>query len=89
VTHTLDAAAAEHLCSEGSQKPEINEQIRVGGEPARLMTTHCGILVLLAITIHQGDGAVFAFLDPSGDLSQDAEDRGVFMSFLKGIHFVN
>jgi hypothetical protein len=88
VTQTLDAAAAEHPCSEGSQKPENNEAIVVGGEPARLITIHCGILVLLAITIHDGVGAVFGFQDPSGDLSLDTEDRGAFMSFLNGIRFV-
>ena len=88
-THTTDAAAAEHPCSEGNQKPETDEPISVGGEPARLLTIHCGILVLIAVTIHNGSGAVFAFQDPNGALSLDPEDRGVFLRFLAGIHFTS
>jgi hypothetical protein len=88
-THTTDAAAAEHPCTEGSQKPEKNEAITVGGEPARLLTIHCGILVLIAVTIHRGSGAVFAFQDANADPSFDAEDRALFLAFLKGIRFTS
>jgi len=88
-TQTTDAAAAEHPCSEGNQKPESDEPISVDGGPARLLTIHCGILVLIAVTIHKGSGAVFAFQDPNGDLSLDPEDRAVFLGFLAGIRFTS
>lgn len=85
-TQTTDAAAVEHPCSVGSQKPEKNEAIVVDGAPARLLTIHCGILVLIAVTIHGGSGFVFAFQDANGGPSFDAEDRATFLEFLNGIH---
>jgi hypothetical protein len=88
-TQTTDGAAAEHPCSVGSQKPEKNEAIQVGGVPARLLTIHCGILVLITVTIHKGAGYVFAFQDANGGPSFDAEDRATFVDFLKGIRFAS
>jgi hypothetical protein len=88
-TQTVDAAAAEHPCSVGSQKPETDEPVTVGGEPARLLTTHCGILILAAVTIHNGSGVVLAFQDPNGNPSLDAEDRAVFLQFLAGVRFTS
>ncbi len=87
--HATDAAAAAHPCPTGRQKPEIDEPVTIGGEPARLLTIHCGILVLTAITIHNGSGVDFAFQDPNGNPSLDAEDRAVFLEFLAGVRFTS
>ena len=54
INQQLDAATTEHPCATGSQTPEKDEPITVGGEPARLLTIHCGILILSALTIHNG-----------------------------------
>jgi len=89
VKHTTEATAAEHPCATGSQKPETDEPISVGGEPTRLLTIHCGILVLITVTIHNGSAVLFAFQDPTGDRNTDAEDRALFLSFLGGIHFAS
>lgn len=85
-THTSEAAAAEHECP---RKPERNEPISVGGEPARLLTMHCGILVLIALTIHNGSAVTFAFQDPFAYLNADASDRAEFLRFLGGIRFTS
>jgi hypothetical protein len=87
VTHSLDAAAAEHPCTTGSQKPETNEPITVDGEPGRLLTIHCGILVLLEVTVHNGTGVLIVFQDPNGDRTTDAEDRALFVEFLSSVRF--
>lgn len=89
VTHAIEAAAAEHPCATGSQKAEADEPISVGGGPARLLTVHCGILILHAVTIHKGSAIWFAFQDPTGDRNTDAEDRALFLSFLSGVHFAS
>lgn len=87
VTHSLDAAAAQHPCTTGSQKPETDEPIKVDGEPGHLFTIHCGILVLLGITIHNGTAVQIVFQDPNGDRTTDAEDRALFVEFLGNVRF--
>ena len=86
VTHTEETAAAEHGCP---KKPDADEPFKVGGQPGRLLTMHCGILVLIAITIHNGSAVSFAVQSPFGNSSTDAADRALFLSFLKGIRFTS
>jgi hypothetical protein len=86
VTHTEETSAAEHGCP---KKPDADEPFKVGGEPGRLLTLHCGILVLIAITIHNGSAVSFAFQSPFGHSNTDAADRALFLSFLKGIRFTS
>jgi hypothetical protein len=88
-THTTDANAAEHPCSVGSQTPEKDEAVTIDGTPARLLTVHCGILVLIAVAIHRHTGFVFGYQDPNGGLSFDAEDRATFLQFLNGVRLAN
>jgi hypothetical protein len=85
-THTSEAAAAEHGCP---KKPDADEPLRVGGEPVRLLTIHCPILVLIAVAIHNGSAVTFAFQDPFGNRNTDAADRALFVSFLGGIRFTS
>ena len=86
VAHTEDTAAAQHGCP---KKPDADEPISVGGQPGRLLTMHCGILVLVAITIHNGSAASFSFQSPFGSSGTDAADRALFLRFLKGIRFTS
>jgi hypothetical protein len=86
VTHTEEAANAEHSCP---KKPDADEPFKMGGEPGRLLTMHCGILVLIVITIHNGSAVSFAFQSPFGNSNTDAADRALFLSFLKGIRFTS
>ena len=83
-TQTSEMGAAEHGCP---PKPETDEPIVVGGETARLLTTHCGILVMSAVMIHNGIAVVFAFQAPFGSPTTDPADRAQFLSFLTGIQF--
>jgi hypothetical protein len=87
--HTIDANTAEHPCPVGSQTPEKDEAITIDGAPARLLTAQCGIVILIAVTIHNGSGFVFGYLDANGGPSLDAEDRASFLDFLKGIHLAS
>ena len=75
-------AAAGHGCP---PKPDSDEPITVGGQPARLLTSHCGILVLSAITIHNGSAVIFGFQSPFGHPNTDAADRALFLTFLDAI----
>jgi len=84
VAHTEETSAAEHACP---TKPDADEPFKVGGQPGRLLTMHCGILVLIAITIHNGSAVSFAFQSPFGHSNTDAADRALFLSFLKGVRF--
>jgi hypothetical protein len=83
-TQTSEQGAAEHGCP---PRPETDEPITVGGETARLLTTHCGILVMSAVMIHNGTAVVFAFQAPFGSGTTDPADRTQFLSFLAGIKF--
>ena len=85
-THTLEASAAEHGCP---KKPDADDPISLGGEPARLFTIHCPILVLVVVTIHNGSALTFAMQSPFGNRSTDSADRALFLTFLAGIRFTS
>jgi hypothetical protein len=87
INQQLNAATREHPCDTGSQTPEKDEPITVGGEPARLLTIHCGILILSALTIHNGSGVGITFQSPFGNAAEDAADRVEFLKFLDAFRF--
>ena len=81
------ADAAEHPCP---PTPEIDESIKVGGDPGRLTIKHCpadgGILVANTAVIHDGNGFFFYFQDP-GHYATDSGDLAVFKTLLGGVTF--
>jgi hypothetical protein len=89
ISQQLNAATTEHPCDTGSQTPEKDEPITVGGEPARLLTIHCGILILSALTIHNGSAVAITFQSPFGNAAEDAADRVEFLKFLDAVRFTN
>ena len=85
-THTLEASAVEHGCP---KMPDADDPISLGGDHARLLTIHCPILVLIAVTIHNGSALTFAMQSPFGHRSTDDADRALFLTLLGGIRFTS
>jgi hypothetical protein len=82
-----DAAdARDHPCPAA---PETAAAITIDGEPGVLESKHCpavdGILVLSAVTIHNGVGYSFYLQDPSRDPALEPVDMSDFMALLGAI----
>ncbi len=69
----------------GPTVPEVQDQIEIGGQPAVLLGWNCGILINLAITVHNGTAYVFGFRDPAVNAPSDQADRGAFLALLKSV----
>ena len=85
---TEHAAATEHPCP---KKPERDTATRIDGTPARFLLMHCpatdGILVLLGITVHDGNAFTFAFQGPPGNQATENEEGAEFLKLLAGVRF--
>jgi hypothetical protein len=68
-------------------KPESTEQTTVGSEPSAFIAWNCGILINLAVTLHQGTGYEFVFRDPGVHQATDPTDRATFDSILGSVSF--
>jgi hypothetical protein len=79
---TIRATRAGHPCS----APLTDQDITIGGAPARLLGMHCpprsGFLVEIAVTVRHGTAFVFASQNQTGTTPAD---RAAFRSFLAGI----
>jgi hypothetical protein len=78
------ATAASATCSPA---PESQDPIDIGGEPGMLLSWNCGILINLAVTVHDGTGYVYGLRDPSVHAATDAEDRAIFEELLSSVQF--
>ena len=83
-TAVIRAARAAHPCA----PPQIDQAIRIGGAPARLVGMQCpagsGFLVEIAVTVHNGTGFVFASQPAPGTTRAD-QPAAAFRKFLAGI----
>jgi len=65
--------------------PEAQDQIKVGGEPGKLMAWDCGILINIAVTVHNGIGYTFGFRDPSVQKATDPTDGAILLGLLESM----
>ena len=57
------------------------------GRTGTLLAYDCGILINLAVTVHDGIGYLFGFRDVAVHAATDPADRAVFLELLKSVHF--
>ena len=70
-----------------AQHPESVESITVGGEPAKLVSMNCGILINTAFTVHDGMGYRFVFRDEGVQAATDPADKATFIAMLASVEF--
>jgi hypothetical protein len=78
------AAAASATCP---ATPELQDPIEIGGEPGTLLGWDCGILINIALTVHNGTGYLFGLRDPAVHAATDAADRATFLELLGSVGF--
>lgn len=90
-TYTADGIATNFTVHRdtcpGAEHPESVESITVGGEPAKLVSMNCGILINLAFTVHAGQGYRFVFRDTAVHAATDPADKATFISMLASVEF--
>jgi len=90
-TYTADGIAADFAVHRdtcpGAEHPESVESITVGGEPAKLVSMNCGILINVAYTVHAGQGYRFLFRDPAVQAATDPIDKATFLAMLASVEF--
>jgi len=65
--------------------PQVQQPITVGSEPGMLLAYDCGILINLAVTVHDGVGYTFAFRDPNVPAATDPTDAAMFAALLGSV----
>jgi hypothetical protein len=78
------ATAASATCPAA---PELQDPIDIGGEPGTLLSWDCGILINIAVTVHNGTGYLFGFRDPAVHAATDPADRATFLELLRSVGF--
>ena len=68
-------------------KPQATEETTIGSEPAALIAWDCGILINIALTLHNGTGYEFVLRDPGVHQATDPTDRATFDSILGSVSF--
>jgi hypothetical protein len=90
VAREMDAKEArEHDCPE---IPETSEPAEIDGEPALLASTHCpagapdgGLLILRAITVHDGNAYYFWMQDPANEDALEPSVRSDFEALIAAV----
>jgi hypothetical protein len=81
-------AAAQLPCP---AKPQIDQQVTIGGAAASLIGMSCptqgGVFMLTAATTHKQSALIFVFEDSSGIKAAQSADRVAFRELLAGIRF--
>lgn len=89
--YTADGIASTYAVHKGTcpaaQHPESVESITVGGEPARLESINCGILINVAYAVHAGQGYRFTFRDTAVHAATNAADKATFLAMLASVEF--
>lgn len=86
-TTQLIAANARDHGDTCPPQPEAQETIKIGNEPGTLLAYNCGILINLAVAVHNGRAYVFGFRDPAIHAATDAADRSTFVALLESVRF--
>ena len=67
--------------------PEAQDPIMIGGEPGVLLAYDCGILINLALSVHNGVGYSFGLRDPTIPAATDPADAAIFAALLDSVQF--
>ena len=67
--------------------PNVKDPIKIGSEPGTFMAYDCGILINVAVAVHNGKGYVFGFRDPAVHAATDPTDRAAFLELLQSVQF--
>ncbi|MDQ6682124.1 MAG: hypothetical protein M3Y88_02495 [Chloroflexota bacterium] len=51
------------------------------------MSWNCGILINVAVAVHNGTGYTFVFRDPAVQAATDPTDHRTFIDLLKSVRF--
>ena len=65
--------------------PEAEDPITIGGKPGVLLAYDCGILINIAVTVHDGVGYTFALRDPTIPAATDPADAAIFAALLDSV----
>jgi hypothetical protein len=86
VTKTIADTAKYHgdTCT---APPERQEPVTVGAEPGMLIAWNCGILINIAVTVHDGIGYTFALRDPAVRGATEPRDHEILIDLLKSVTF--
>ncbi len=87
LTQTLIAATTRYHGDTCTSPPESQDAITIGGDPGVLVAWDCGILINVALTIHNGVGYQFLLRDPAVHASTDVADRALFLAMLASVQF--
>jgi hypothetical protein len=68
-------------------KPDSVEPVTIGGQPGKLETLNCGILIKAAFTVAHGYGYRFVFRDPNVQAATDPADHATFTTMLESVVF--
>ena len=79
-----NAAAHGNTCP---AVPEINDPIKIGSEPGRLLGYNCGILINNGLSVHKGVAYQFGFRDTSIHAATYPPDRAVFLALLASVKY--
>jgi hypothetical protein len=86
VQEAITATATDHADT-CPPVPESQDPIQIGSEPGVLVSWDCGILINIAVAVHDGVGYVFGFRDPAVHAATDPVDRATFLALLKSMKF--
>ena len=81
------AANAKYHGDTCPPRPAARKPITIGGDPATLLEYDCGILINLAVTVHNGVGYQFLLRDPAIHASTDPTDQKAFLELLESVEF--
>jgi hypothetical protein len=86
VQERIDVNAAGHS-NTCPVVPDLQDPIKIGSEAATLLAYDCGILINLAVAVHEGKGYLFGFRDTAVHAATDPADRADFLALLASVEF--
>jgi hypothetical protein len=86
VDERIAANAAGHS-STCPPTPDVQDPIDIGGGPGTLLGYNCGILINLAVAVHDGVGYLIGFRDPAVHAATDATDKQTLEGLLSSVEF--
>ena len=86
-TDALIAATVQYHSDTCPPTPEAQDPITIGGDPGMLVAWNCGILINIAVTVHNGVDYQFLWRNPAVHAATDPTDRSEFLSMLESVQF--
>lgn len=86
-TDAVIAATARYHGDTCPPTPEAQDPITIGGDPGMLVAWNCGILINIAVTVHNGVGYQFLWRDPAVHAATAPTDRAAFLAVLESVKF--